>query len=220
MSAIGSYRCFTLVMLCWAAIAACSSSPTAPPARVSAQSSSAHLGMSSSHAPASPSSASSASRARPAHPCPAAALGIRQGPRLSPETGEHGVIIAVDSVSSIPCTVTGYPTVTLLNPAGSRVPFSYLAGKGQYVTHRPPRPVILGAGKLAYFLVAKYRCDAGVAERATAMTLALPGQGTIASVPTSWLRGTFDLCTGGTTPDPGNTVMLSPFEPAVDLLSN
>lgn len=81
-------------------------------------------------------------------------------------------------------------------------------------------PDDLGSGKLAYFLVAKYRCDMGVAEEATGMNLLLPGQGTIYSVPARWLRGSFGFCTGGATPDPGNTVAISPFEPAVDLLSN
>ncbi|MDQ2739161.1 MAG: DUF4232 domain-containing protein [Actinomycetota bacterium] len=153
-----------------------------------------------------------------ARPCPAGTLSIKQGPRLSPETGEHGVIIAVSNASSTPCTVTGYPEVTLRN-ATSTLPFTYVAGKGQYVTHRQPRPVIVGGAKLAYFLVAKYRCDIGVNEPATGMNVLLPGQGTTYSVPTRWLRGAFDLCKGGTTPN-GSTIMISPFEPATDRLAS
>ncbi len=128
------------------------------------------------------------------------------------------MIIAVSSVSSVPCTVTGYPKVTLLN-ATRTLPFTYVTGTGQYVTHRQPRPVMVGGGKLAYFLVAKYRCDIGDADPATGMNVLLPGQGTTYSVPQRWLQGTFQLCTGGTTAS-GNTIMISPFEPAADLLAS
>jgi hypothetical protein len=80
--------------------------------------------------------------------------------------------------------------------------------------------VTVGGGKVAYFLVAKYRCDTGSTEAAAGLNMLLPGQGTTYSAPGSWLLGAFDFCTGGVTPDPGNTVMISPFEPAVGLLGS
>ena len=125
------------------------------------------------------------------------------------------MIIAVRSASALPCTVSGYPNVRLLDAAGSALPFTYVIGEGQYVTHRRPRPVTLGGARLAYFLVAKYRCDIGVGARATAMNVVLPGQGTIHSVPTGCLRGAFGFCAGGPMPDPGNTITISPFEATV-----
>lgn len=208
-----------VLMACLATITACSSSLTRSHSRISTESSSSAPSVSSPPSPSSLSLSESERTAPAAHPCPAATLGLRPGPRLSPETGEHGVIIAVDSASSPPCTVVGYPKVILLDAVGSPTPFTYLPGKGQYVTHRRPRPVIVGPGKLAYFLVAKYRCDTGAAERVIGMNVRLPGQGTSSSVPAKWLRGSFDLCAGGPTPDPGNTITISPFEPAVDLLT-
>lgn len=119
----------------------------------------------------------------------------------------------------MPCTVSGYPTVTLLDAAGSALSFAYVAGKGQYVTHRRPRPVTVGGTRSAYFLVAKYRCDTGVGADVTGMNVLLPGQGTIRSVPTGWLRGAFDFCAGGPMPDPGNTIAISPVEPTVGLVA-
>lgn len=71
--------------------------------------------------------------------CPPASLGIRPGPPLSPQTGEEGVIIAVSSASSTPCTVTGYAKITFIRGA-QPIPFTYLDGKGQYVTHQQPFP--------------------------------------------------------------------------------
>ncbi|MDP9093600.1 MAG: DUF4232 domain-containing protein [Actinomycetota bacterium] len=153
----------------------------------------------------------------PVIPCPAAALGIRRGPSVSGATGEHAVTIAVISASSIPCSVTGYPTVAFLDSAGHLMPFSYVLGTGQYISHQPPSPVTLGGGREALFTVAKYRCDEHVTDTATGMNVLLPGQGTTYSAPTSWLTSRMDQCSGPVTPDPGNTVEISAFEPAGDI---
>lgn len=72
---------------------------------------------------------------------------------------------------------------------------------------------------MAYFLVAKYRCDLGVAQRADGANVLLPGQGTVASVPDTWLRGAFELCSGEKTSDPGDTITISPFEPNASLVT-
>lgn len=153
-------------------------------------------------------------------PCSAATLRLRSGPRVSGATGEHGVILAAIDVSTVPCTVTGYPTITFVDTTGSPIPFTYANGAGEYVTHRGPQAVTIGDGRVAYFLVAKYRCDTGYTKSATGATVRLPGQGTIYSVPTTWLVNSFSFCTGGASPDPGNTVTISPFEAATNLLGN
>jgi hypothetical protein len=163
-----------------------------------------------------PSSSTSAPAETAAPACPPATLGIQPGPPLTPQTGEHGVILAVSSTSPTPCTVNGYPTVTFLR-GKTPIPFVYLEGKGQYVTHQAPAPVTVGAGATAYFLVAKYRCDIGDAEQSDGATVTLTHSGSVHAIPGSWLSGLFSLCSGNA--DPGNTVAVSPFEPSVRLLS-
>lgn len=152
-------------------------------------------------------------------PCAPATLGIRQGPRLSPATGEHGLIIAVTGLAPRPCTVTGYPAVEFVDAAGHRIRFDYLYSKGQYVTHRRPAPVTVGGGAVAYFLVAKYRCDVHDADAAAGMNLVLPDQGTTYSVPLGWAVGDISFCSGPRSPDPGNSIEISPFEPSPDALA-
>ena len=196
-------------------VAACSAVPTssAKPSRRSPVAEAA-----SSSAP-SPSSTASSTSPASEHlgPCPPAALKLGRDPRLSPATGENGVILTITSVAR-PCAIVGFPAITLPDSAGSPLPFTYLDGKGQYVTHRRPLPVTVGEGSFAYVLVAKYRCDTGYSTLAEGMNVQLPGQGTIQSVPGSWIEGAFAYCTGGTIPDPGNTVDVSPFEPTADQL--
>lgn len=170
---------------------------------------------------ASPTGPATSASGRHPEPCPPGALEIGRGPQLSPASGEHGVILSVTSVGP-PCTVDGYPEVTLLDAAGTPIPFTYVLGRGQYVTHRRPRPVTVGGGARAYFLIAKYRCDAGSTTAAAGLNVTLPGQATPRSVPTSWLSGGvrgLDFCTGGLHPDPGNTVAISPLEPTVHVLA-
>lgn len=214
-----SLLALAIAALALAMVAACSGLP-AYNANSAGRSSAAAI--TTTAAASSPSTTASATSAasQPPRPCAAGAVKIGPGPQLSPATGENGIMLSVTSVAP-PCTVVGYPTVTMLDETGAPIHFTYVVGQGQYVTHRPPQPVTVGAGKLAYFLLAKYRCDTGSTTAAAGMTLVLPGQGTIRSVPTSWFTNgvrSFDFCTGGQNPDPGNTVDISPFEPAANLV--
>jgi hypothetical protein len=81
--------------------------------------------------------------------------------------------------------------------------------------HRKPAAVTIGPGKLAYFMIAKYRCDTGVAKQADSATVRLPRQSAANTVPAAWLRGLFDLCTRVSPSGPGNTITISPFEPSL-----
>jgi hypothetical protein len=70
--------------------------------------------------------------------------------------------------------------------------------------------VVLARGAWAYVLVAKYRCDIGIARSAAAMWLTLPaahGATFAGRKPTG-----LPYCRGGRQ-DPGQTITVSPVEP-------
>jgi len=108
---------------------------------------------------------------------------VRPGPLLSPATGEHGDIYTVKNTGSTPCTLSGYPTVTLTS-GGRPLGFQYVHGGGPYVTRKPPVVVSLRPGATGYFLLAKYRCDLQSTATATTVRIRLPGQVTEHVLPT------------------------------------
>jgi hypothetical protein len=123
---------------------------------------------------------------------------------------------ALTNRGPVTCTVSGYPKVVLYDATGAALPFRYRKGGGAYVTAGRPRAVVLARRASAYILVAKYRCDLGVARNATAIRLTLPaadgaafaGREAVGSSGSSGLS----YCPGGR-PDPGDVVAVSPVEP-------
>jgi hypothetical protein len=97
---------------------------------------------------------------------------------FSPMTGEHGRLFVLRDRSQTPCTLDGSPRVGLYEH-GRRMPFVYRypAGHGGelYVSEQPPRRVLLRPGSVAYFLLAKYRCDGGADGEASELQILLPG---------------------------------------------
>jgi hypothetical protein len=57
------------------------------------------------------------------------------------------------------------------------LPFWYADGSCGYVASCKPVTVVLAAGATAYVLVAKYRCDRGIARNAAAIRLAMRAAG-------------------------------------------
>jgi uncharacterized protein DUF4232 len=115
---------------------------------------------------------------------------------------------------SVACTVSGYPQVTLYDSRGVAVPFRYARGGGAYVTAKKPATVTLAPGKSAYVLVAKYRCDLGVADDATAIWLTLRAHQGPAFSGHESVGGSaagLSYCEGGQE-DPGQLVTVSPIE--------
>jgi Protein of unknown function (DUF4232) len=148
--------------------------------------------------------------------CAAQALVLRPGAFVVPMTGEHAVIYALANKGPVTCELSGYPRVVLHDAGGAALPFRYVRGGGAYVTSRKPVTVILARGASAYVLVAKYRCDLGVARNATAIRLTLPGaygaafagREAVAAVGAAGLS----YCRGGQY-DPGQVIAVSPVEP-------
>lgn len=180
-----------------------SSAHAAHAARVSNKAQSAHTTQSAYAAPP-----------RAAQPCAASVLALRPGPPVGAMTGEHADSFMLTNRGPLACTISGYPQVTLYDSRGVAMPFRYATGGGVYVTASKPAIVTLAAGKSAYVLVAKYRCDLGVADDSTAIQLTLRAhQGPAFSGREPIGAGLSGLayCKGGRE-DPGQLVTVSPIE--------
>ena len=149
---------------------------------------------------------------RAASACVAKQVSVSLGPVVSPETGEHGAIYEIHNASPHSCVLSGYPVVSLMRGA-HLLPFEYVHN-GQYVTKAPPPVVTLAGGMNAYFLVAKYRCDARTNGLATVARLRLPGQAVAFQVSTG-PHSLIGFCEGNGEPDPGDRVQISPIEAEV-----
>lgn len=153
--------------------------------------------------------------------CSPGVLTLAYGPRLSPMTGEHGAFYELINHGRLACTLAGYPHVTLY-ANGEALPFRYILGGGPYVTGKPPATVTVNPGGAAWILVAKYRCDQGTLRDATTISLTMPGTaGAAVAGPVSRDgagASTLSYCRGGAA-DPGQTVAVSPIEPAPDAAS-
>lgn len=152
--------------------------------------------------------------------CHAGQLELGLGPRVSPQTGEHGVIFLLTNRSERPCHLFGYPGVSLYGQTGAPVPFAFQRG-GQYVAGIFPDsavPVLLRPGGQAEFLVAKYRCDAGILGYAPDVRVYPPNDTAQLDLRLSGIS-TYDYCRpveGPASGDPGNTVEVSPVVPPFD----
>jgi hypothetical protein len=146
--------------------------------------------------------------------CAASVLVLRPGPVVSPMTGEHADSFMLTNRGSDACLVSGYPQVTLYDSGGVAVPFRYATGGGAYVTAKKPATVTLAPGRPAYVLVAKYRCDLGVADDATSIRLTLrahQGPAFSGREPVGGGAAGLSYCAGGQE-DPGQLVTVSPVE--------
>jgi hypothetical protein len=147
--------------------------------------------------------------------CAAQALVLRPGAFVVPMTGEHAVIYALTNKGAVTCALSGYPKVVLYDAEGAALPFRYARGGGAYVTSRKPATVVLARGASAYVLVAKYRCDLGIARNATVIRLTLPTRGAAFAGREALAiagAGGLSYCRGGPR-DPGQVIAVSPVEP-------
>lgn len=153
-------------------------------------------------------------QSRAVQQCAGSELGLRPGPLISPMTGEHADSFMLTNRGSAPCAISGYPQVVLYNSRGVALPFRYARGGGAYVTAKKPSAVTLGPGKSAYVLVAKYRCDLGIADDATTIRLTLTarqGQAFSGHEPIGTGVAGLSYCDGGRV-DPGQLVTVAPIE--------
>jgi hypothetical protein len=132
--------------------------------------------------------------------CQTANLSLGLGDRISPATGEHGEVYILTNLGKTVCQLRGYPGISLYDSKHRILPFRYIRGAGQWVTHAVPKIVVLHPGSDAFFFVAKYRCDIGIVMVAATVRV-YPPNGTRQLIgPASGDAGVSDLayCMGGT----------------------
>ncbi|MGZ4747163.1 MAG: DUF4232 domain-containing protein [Oryzihumus sp.] len=144
--------------------------------------------------------------------CVTSMLKLGRGEAVSAMTGEHALIFRLTNGGTQPCSVSGYPAVTLLDGHGAAMPFRYTHGQSQYVTHARPESLLLPPTASAYFLVAKYRCDVGSAGDAVTIRVSLgTNAATLIGRAAGPVEGVLSYCLGGPA-DPGQVVDISPIE--------
>lgn len=143
--------------------------------------------------------------------CRISQLRVSLGPELSPPTGQNPLAARLTNRGSKTCLLRGYPAVALVNETGRVLPFAIRKSGDQVVTSRPPVDVRVQAGRSAWIVLNKYRCDRGDVQLARAVRIGLPGaprtDRLILAIPQGWNIG---YCGKG---DPGSTLHVSPVEP-------
>ena len=152
---------------------------------------------------------SEASTATPA--CSTMNLSLGLGDQVSEATGEHAVIFTLTNHGAFTCHLYGHPGVSLYDNKGRVLPFKYTWAGTQYVARTPPMMVVLRPGARGYFLVAKYRCDIGIAMIAKTIRIYPPNttQQLVGNAAPFVDVGGFPYCKGGPK-DPGQLVEVSP----------
>ena len=117
--------------------------------------------------------------------CTSQDLAVEPGPRLSPATGERGLIYAVRNIGHRTCRISGYPAVQLF--AGTtRLPLTYQDGGGPYLLPGPAAVLYLRPAEYATFQIVTSACVAAAGTTATTVEITLPDQ----TVATSRSAGT------------------------------
>ncbi len=130
------------------------------------------------------------------------------GREVPEPTGQHTLSFSLTNRAKRACSVFGYPSVALLNPAGQELPFVYQRSGDQVVTSQPPQRAELQPGDTAYLTINKYRCDLGDQDQAKIVELSLPGNALRLQVVLPPTAMSFAYCGPG---DPGSTVSVSPL---------
>lgn len=135
------------------------------------------------------------------------------GPYVSEATGQHSLALKLVNRSPSVCFFDGYPSVSLRD--GTAVlPFVITHRGDQMVTSRQPTRFLVAPGRSAFVVLNHYRCDRGSLRGATRVVIGVAGTHPVAAIV---LRvadpyRVLSYCGAG---DPGSTVAVSPFEPAL-----
>jgi hypothetical protein len=107
--------------------------------------------------------------------CRASQLAMTIGPDISGGTGQNPFTLRLTNRAQRPCILHGYPTIAFTDEHGS-IPFPISHRGDQMIKRRPPTRVLVRAGRSAFVVVNKYRCDLGDVRLARTLRLGLPGR--------------------------------------------
>ena len=143
--------------------------------------------------------------------CSTMNLSLGFGERVSAMTGEAATLFTLTNRGKSTCHLFGHPGVSFYDSKGRVLPFRYTWTGTQYVAHTAPKMVVLPPGARAYFLVAKYRCDIGIAMVAKTIRVYPPNmkKQLVGRAAPSANFGSMNYCKGGPK-DPGQLVEVSP----------
>jgi hypothetical protein len=150
-----------------------------------------------------------ASESRAAQACRASQLDVSVGPNLSPPTGRHDLSLRLRNRGPT-CRSQGYPRLTLLDRRGDVLPIELRHGGGMIVGSRPPRPVVVRPGGVAWIVFEQYRCDLGGGRAVGTALVRLPRTKEALRLRFAPGREGLHFCGKG---DPGSTVFVSPVVP-------
>ena len=106
--------------------------------------------------------------------CRVSQLTLATGFQISPATGQNPLTLRLTNRARRPCSLHGYPTIAFADERGA-IPFPIGHRGDQMINRRAPTRVLVRAGRSAFVLVNKYRCDLGVVRTARTLRLGLPG---------------------------------------------
>jgi Domain of unknown function (DUF4232) len=127
--------------------------------------------------------------------------------------GHSSVEFVITNTGHATCSMFGYPTISFVDAHGHPLAFHYQHNDGFFVTHSPPRSVLIPAGASAYAAAEKYRCDLGEKSLGRTTQVRLPGNPHVYRVGISRTPG---YCGPN---DPGDIVIVTPIEPTQRALS-
>ena len=106
--------------------------------------------------------------------CLMSQLAVELGPAVSEATEQDTLVLRLVNRGRKACVLLGYPHVTFSDHRGV-IPFVITDSGDQMISGRPPRPVRLRHGGVAFLLLNKSTCETGFSRQATMLRLTTPG---------------------------------------------
>jgi len=141
--------------------------------------------------------------------CASRQLRLIAGQPVSEKTQQRTLVFRLENASAVPCSLDGYPTISLLGASKTPLPYLYRRHGDEMISGARPKMVRLSAGASAYFALNKNACVEWGGVYADFIRVTPPGG-------RRWLDTSIhlDYCSARES-NPGHDVDLTPVEPAV-----